>query len=199
MTKRQPVKALNLTTSEIAKSAAIEKARKTASKKALHAEIDPPKVKKTAAPKALPVEKPQDAIAAEHAAMRAALTIDAKAVLGEDASQADIDAYVAKEMDIPAPKAGSYTGPMIALRTAAKHYVKGTNGNPHSNDWLAASLAALDQPTVIRVLIKAMKLEGNPYIGLNNGQQSMNLRNKARGMVKRGELTQDDVLNAIKG
>lgn len=95
-------------------------------------------------------------------------------------------------------KPGSYQGPMLALRAAAKSYVTGKNGNPHCNDWLAELLSGLTREQVVACLIAAMKLPGNPYLQLNPGQQSMNLRNKARGMAKAGTLTQGDLIAAIE-
>ena len=43
-----------------------------------------------------------------------------------------------------------------------------------------------------------MKLHGNPYAHLNPGQQSMNLRNKARAQLKAGLLKLADVEAALK-
>lgn len=204
MIKRQPVKALNLSAQAILNGSAAEKARKVASKKALHEAIDPPKAKLvTKAPK-IAAPKLPEAVALERANALAAQKVDFDAIHGDTDAPITFEQYLEQQGYAPdgAPlevraKAGTYFGPMLALRDAAKHYVKGANGNPHSNDWLAEALSALDQPSVIRVLIAAMKLEGNPYLGLNNGQQSMNLRNKARGMVKKGLLTQNDVTQAI--
>jgi hypothetical protein len=88
-----------------------------------------------------------------------------------------------------------YIGPMLALRERSKAgaYVRMPNGNPSCADWLATALGALNREQVVQVLIIAMKLPGNPYTHLNPGQQSMNLRNKARGLVKNGLLTQAEV------
>lgn len=82
-----------------------------------------------------------------------------------------------------------YTGSMTVLRDASKAYQMGENGNPHCGDGLAAVLATLGAQDVIDVLLVALGLDANPYLHLNVGQQSMNLRNKARGAIKRGALT----------
>lgn len=82
-----------------------------------------------------------------------------------------------------------YFGPMLALREAQARYIKPANGILCNGDELAMLLGDLKREDVVRVLIKAMKLEGNPYLHLNPGQQSMNLRNKARQQIKNGFLT----------
>jgi hypothetical protein len=93
-----------------------------------------------------------------------------------------------------------YTGPMLALRARAKAgaYVKMANGNPSCADALATALGGLTREQVVTVLIAAMGLGHNPYSHLNPGQQSMNLRNKARGQFKAGTLTLAQVEAAIE-
>lgn len=83
-----------------------------------------------------------------------------------------------------------YTGPMLALRERAKRgvYQKAANGQPSCGDEVAQILGALVPIQVIRACIIALNLEGNPYLHLNIGQQSMNLRNKLRGALIRGEF-----------
>jgi hypothetical protein len=90
-----------------------------------------------------------------------------------------------------------YAGPMLALRTAAKSYYVGSNGNPHCGDVLAAALSGLAREQVVEVLIYALGLPGNPYAHLNPGQQSMNLRNKARVAMKAGTLRTADIELAV--
>lgn len=104
------------------------------------------------------------------------------------------DGTVSELVDAPAPKAKSadaYSGPMLALRDAAKHYVTGKNGNPHCADQVAMILDGLTREQVVDVLgrfLLASKVTTsvNPYLHLNPGQQSMNLRNKLRGALKNG-------------
>lgn len=83
-----------------------------------------------------------------------------------------------------------YGGPMLALRDRARRglYQKAPNGQPSCGDEIAAVLGVLKPEYVIRACIAALALPGNPYLHLNIGQQSMNLRNKLRGAMKRGEF-----------
>lgn len=86
-----------------------------------------------------------------------------------------------------------YDGPMIALKTARKHYVKGANGIECNGDPLALICSRFTRDETVAALVKALKLPGNPYSHLNPGQQSMNLRNKARAAIKAGTLTMAEV------
>lgn len=202
---RAAVKTLNKTTEAIKADAKIEADRKKASKKALREALALEKASaepQTQAPVAKVEPTPEEAaakVAADSAALRDALMIDAKAMLGDGASQEALDAYVAEQM---APVAESeskarYTGPMLALRAAAKHYVTAANGNPCNGDQLATAVGSLTREEVVFSLLFAMKLETNPYLHLNPGQQSMNTRNKARGMLKNGTLTIAEVQAAV--
>ncbi len=93
-----------------------------------------------------------------------------------------------------------YSGPMLALRERAKRglYAKQANGQPACGDEIAALLGVLPPALVIRACISAMALPGNPYLHLNIGQQSMNLRNKLRGAMKRGEFGMGVVREAVE-
>lgn len=88
--------------------------------------------------------------------------------------------------------------PMYPLVVARRHYTKAPNGNPCNGDPLAVALGGLTREQVVTVLIAALKLPNNPYHALNPGQQSMNLRNKARHALKAGTLTQAEVVAAIE-
>jgi hypothetical protein len=133
---------------------------------------------------------PEEAAAheAENAAnYRAALRVDAQA-MGCETEEA-IEAYIAEQLGPvdDAPKIGGYQGPMLALRKAARHYVRGI----HCGDPLAALLDGMARADVVSCLGTFLLKEGittaqNPYLHLNEGQQSMNLRNKFRGAVKNG-------------
>lgn len=105
---------------------------------------------------------------------------------------ANLEAEAAEQAEEAAkPKATqTYVGPMLALRDRAKRgcYQKAPNGQPCSGDEVATILGVLTPEQVIRACIVAMALPGNPYLHLNIGQQSMNLRNKLRGALKRGEF-----------
>jgi len=183
---RQPVKALNKSAETIAVQAKAEKHRKAASKKALKAATTP-KVVKPSKPE--PIAKSADAKAAEHAAYVQALRVDAEA-LGVDP-----DTYVAEQL-ADTPKSG-YVGPMLALRTAVKKYVVAPNGQPCCGDDLAEICGAYPREAVVAGLVAALGLGSNPYLHLNPGQQSMNLRNKARTALKNGVVTADQIRTAL--
>lgn len=90
-----------------------------------------------------------------------------------------------------------YAGPMLALRAAAKSYTKPANGNPCCGDRLAEACGAYTREVVVKGLIAALNLPGNPYLHLNAGQQSMNLRNKTRQALKAGTVTLDQIEQAL--
>lgn len=102
-----------------------------------------------------------------------------------------IDATGAPIQQAPTSKS-TYNGPMLALRKAAKHYVKPANGILCNGDSVAMALGAFKPAEVISILMAALKLSVNPYLHLNIGQQSMNLRNRARH-----QLTVNQVKDAI--
>lgn len=141
----------------------------------------------------------------EHAAYIAALKVDAQAMIDSGDWMGTVEEYVAKELDLPEDAANrklkreqTYFGPMLALRTAAKSYVKAKNGILCNGDDLAQAVGHLTREDVCTALIAALKLPGNPYLHLNPGQQSMNLRNKARQALKSGTLTMAEVRAAAK-
>ena len=203
---RQPIKALNKTAETIVKNAQAEKTRKRESKKALRESLKPEQPAKPVKPIA---GKTAEQRQAEQEAYIAALRVDAEATWFAGLSEVEqeevnngerqcpeefVQGYIDKQLDgTPKESTAKYTGPMLALRDAAKHYVTGKNGNPHNNDALAQALDGLSREEVVTTLIKAMKLESNPYLHLNPGQQSMNLRNKARGQIKNGFLTIEEI------
>lgn len=174
---RQPVKALNKSAEVVAANAKAERDRKIASKKALKAATTPKAVKPA---KPEPIAKSAEKKAAEHAAYVQALRIDAEA-LGVDP-----DTYVAEQL-AETPKSG-YFGPMLALRKAVVKYVKAENGQPCCGDDLANLCGRYTREAVVAGLVVALALPGNPYAHLNPGQQSMNLRNKARAAIKNGHI-----------
>lgn len=121
------------------------------------------------------------------------------------AAQAEEAANLAAEAAAQAEEAATtshdgYSGPMLALRERAKRglYAKQANGQPACGDEIAALLGVLPPALVIRACISAMALPGNPYLHLNIGQQSMNLRNKLRGAMKRGEFGMGVVREAVE-
>lgn len=192
-TKRAPVKTVNKTASAVAKNAAAEKARKAASKAALKA-ADPKELAKAAVSLEKQASQPTpEALKAkadaDHAAYLQTLREDA-AALGVDP-----DTYIAEQL---APVKTKYNGPMLALKTARKAYVKAANGIQCNGDDLAIMCGQYPRETVVKGLIQALGLPGNPYLSLNPGQQSMNLRNKARHALKAGLVTSDHVALCLK-
>lgn len=182
---RQPIKALNKSAEVVAANAKADRDRKAASKKALKAATTSEVVKPS---KPEPIVKTAEAKAAEHAAYVAALRIDAEA-LGVDP-----DTYIAEQLVVP--KTG-YTGPMLALRKAVKHYVKAANGQPCCGDDLAQVCGAHTREQTVSALLQVFGFAANPYAHLNPGQQSMNLRNKARAALKNGSVTLDQIRQAF--
>lgn len=93
-----------------------------------------------------------------------------------------------------------YQGPMLALRSRLKQglYQKAENGQPSCGDDLATKLGKLNPSEVIKACLIALDLPNNPYLHLNIGQQSMNLRNKLRGALKKGLFGMGVVDEAIE-
>lgn len=91
----------------------------------------------------------------------------------------------------------TYVGSMTQLadRVKAGAYVKSLTGQLRSSDELAVALDAVPAANVVILGIKALGLDSNPYAALNIGQQSMNLRNRMRGAIKKGTLTLETVKN----
>lgn len=85
----------------------------------------------------------------------------------------------------------TYTGSMLALADRVKQgvYVKSGTGQLRSNDELALALDLVPVDNVIQLAKVVLELPENPYTKLNTGQQSMNLRNRMRGAIKKGTLT----------
>lgn len=197
-TRRQPIKALAHTVEQIAANAKADAERKAVSKArvkaAAKAKLEPETAKpepETAKPETAEqiAAKAAAKAAADHEAYLAALRIDA-AALGVDP-----DAYIAEQLQ---PVKVRYAGPMLALRRAAVGYVKAKNGQPCCGDTLAVLCGQYTREAVVAGLIAALKLDSNPYAHLNPGQQSMNLRNKARAALRDGFLQLADVATCLK-
>jgi hypothetical protein len=138
----------------------------------------------------------RDAVKAANATAKAELAAEklaakeAKATAKAEATaakaQARADAKAAREARL------AELGPqskMSALRDAKKNYVKSATGLLRSNDELAQALDTVTATNVIPMALVLLKLEENPYARLNVGQQSMNLRNRLRGALKKGLVT----------
>jgi len=212
MARRNPIKPLNQTAEQVATAAAAEKTRKAESRRALAAARKAEKAagctpirvgqnrldRAAAYAAAEPAPAPRDH-AAEYAAnaIKAATEDAAATGMTVEAILADMGLDVTGRPVKPADEKTRYAGPMLALVAARKVYVKGANGNPHCNDRVANAFASLTREQVLSVCIRAMKLEGNPYLHLNPGQQSMNLRNKLRGQMKNGFVTEGEILALV--
>ena len=92
-----------------------------------------------------------------------------------------------------------YRGSMLALADRVKQgvYVKGATGQLRSTNELAEILDAVPVDNVIRLAKIVLGLDENPYTQLNSGQQSMNLRNRMRGAIKKNTLTLDTIRECI--
>lgn len=137
----------------------------------LKAKEDATKAEKVAAREAAKAEK--DAAKAEKAAAREAAKAERQARIAELA------------------EGKTYHGSMLALADRVKSgaYVKGANGQLRTTDELAIALDGASPTDVIRIGLDVLQVEDNPYVKLNVGQQSMNLRNRMRGAIKKGTLT----------
>lgn len=109
-------------------------------------------------------------------------------------AQARADARAAKEAAAAeAAQSGVYAGSMLALRDARVRYVKAMNGRLRSTDDIATIFDAVEPKDVVAIALQALQLGANPYTRLNIGQQSMNLRNRLRGALKKGIVTLDSI------
>lgn len=125
-----------------------------------------------------------EAAAEKLAAKEAKATAKAEAAAAK--AQARADAKAAREAKLA--EMGPQ-GKMAALRDAKKNYVKSATGLLRSNDDLAQALDAVTATNVVPMALTLLQLEHNPYARLNVGQQSMNLRNRLRGALKKGLIT----------
>ena len=87
-------------------------------------------------------------------------------------------------------------GPMAILRDAKKRYVKSATGQYRTADELGEVLDAVPADRIVPLVLEVLGLPGNPYLFLNRGQQSMNLRNKLRFAIKKGTVTLEQVAAA---
>jgi hypothetical protein len=192
MTKsRGTPRAPRLDAEQIATESKRQAAAKRASRKALREsnKAETPAPEQVQAPQAeQPTETPAPEANVDHAAVVATQRVDWEALGSEGTFEAylaaqgyNADGSASTHTEEAAEKVVSpATLSMRGLHTAAKHYVRGI----HNGDALATALDGLSRADVIACLIEAMGLPGNPYLALNPGQQSMNLRNKARGFMK---------------
>lgn len=148
---------------------------------------------KKAADKAAAAKAKDDAKAAK-AAEKAEKQAKADADRAEKAA-ARATAKAEREARMAELANGRTPGSMLALAVKVKDgkYVKSATGQLHSGDALASALDGISATDVIRIGLDVLKLEDNPYAALNIGQQSMNLRNRIRGAIKKQVLTIADI------
>ena len=195
MTKtRQPAGMPAKDKTTVSREAAVEKARKAASRAALKAQAAKDKAIAPLGLSAPPVPRETKA-APDHTAENNANQLK---TLKEDADALGVDFEEYAKAEGHDPVTGAllksvaktpYSGPMLALAAARRSYVKAANGVQCNGDKLATLCGAHPREATVAALILAMNLGHNPYLHLNPGQQSMNLRNKARHQVSSGMLS----------
>lgn len=179
--RRATPKAPNLNTETIARQAKADAERKRASKKVLREALARAKPEPVQ-----PVETPEQ--------VQRQRNLDAARAEAEATGMSFEGACASMGIDPETGAVGSgnegYDGPMLALRRRLKAgaYRKAENGQPCCGDAIAVLCGQYSREVVVKALVAALGLGGNPYTHLNPGQQSMNLRNKARAAVKSGQL-----------
>lgn len=211
----------------VVKSARADAARKAKSKQALKAHLESAKTD-SAPPPAEPPAPPESDEArvarktAEGLAFLEAMRVDAAATgatLEEVCSEAGVDARTGLPLNDPdaglivqrpeaedglakgrkgQPNYVPYSGPMLPLKQARKSYLTGANGNQHCGDKVAMAFSALPREKVVRVIMGLLGDTTNKYAALNEGQQSMNYRNRLRNQLKQGFISEQAVLEAAK-
>lgn len=187
----------------VQREAAHEKARKAASKAALRAakaestDDAPASTQADPALEQLALQAAKDRADQDAAAALATAKADAEATgvsLEQMLEEMGIDA---EGRPIGLDEKTRYSGPMLALVSARKSYVKAANGILCNGDRLATICGEHSREETVAALVIALGLGSNPYTHLNPGQQSMNLRNKARNALKNGHLTIEQVQSAF--
>lgn len=169
-----------------------EQIEKTKAELAAKAKADKELIEKTKADLAAKAKADKEAAAKVKADAKAAKDLE---INKEKAAKAEARAKskAEREARIAALAADGkvYTGSMLALADRVKQgvYVPGATGQLRSNDELAIALDGVAPTDVIRIGLDMLKIEDNPYTALNVGQQSMNLRNRMRGAIKKDTLT----------
>lgn len=151
------------------------------------------KAAEKAAAQAAREEATKAKIAAKEEKQRLAAEKKAAAEAAKAEKAAAREAAKAAKAEALAAAGEGYHGSMLALRDAKARYVKASNGRLRSTDDIATVFDCVEPTDVVAIAMTALKLESNPYQHLNIGQQSMNLRNRLRGAVKKGVLTVADI------
>jgi len=198
---RQPVRAIRASASEVANAAKADRARKAASKAAAKAAVAAQNAATFGAPtpKTEPTPKP-DHTAQDRANALETARVDAEALgvaFEQQCAEMGIDPKTGAPVVVEhglSPGAIS----MLPLRAAALHYVRGVHCADDIGMAFDVCTAAQTIAIVGKILVEHGVLEvRNPYLHLNPGQQSMNLRNKLRGAIKNGFVKIGEVQDAI--
>jgi hypothetical protein len=155
--------------------------------------------KATAEEKAL---KREQAAAAKAEKQQAAGLAKAAKLAEKGMKQAERDAKAAAkaaELDALKESGRKYVGPMIALaaKVAEGKYTKSTMGQLNCGDELARLLDCVPGHNIVELGRIVLELEVNPYINLNPGQQSMSMRNRLRGALKKNVITVEQLQKVI--
>lgn len=142
---------------------------------------------KLAAEQAKATKKAESGEAAKAKLAEALKVKEAKAAAKEANIAAKAAEAAAKKAERAArvPKVRDPASPMGALADASTRYTKGENGQLNNGDELAQALGKVPAAQVVGVVLQTLGLAENPYPHLNYGQQSMNLRNKLRGAIRK--------------
>jgi hypothetical protein len=158
----------------------------TKTKQELDAEKAKAKIAAKAEKQAAADKKKADALAEREAKIKARDEAAAK-------RKAEREAAIAAHAAANPPGEGrerTYLGPMLALSDRVKSgaYVKGLNGQLRSTDEVAMLFDPVPAAKTVPLLLAIFQTVVNEYAakGLNYGQQSMNLRNKLRGALRKG-------------
>lgn len=122
-----------------------------------------------------------------------ALLAAAKKAAAEQAKAERAQARAAAKAERAAAAGDTKLMGALRDRTASGHYVKGANGQLRTNDDIALAFEHVPAKFTVAALLAASGLTENPYTHLNYGQQSMNLRNRLRGQLRKGTVTLDQI------
>lgn len=154
-----------------------------------------------AAAKAKADKEEANKLKAEAKAKKAA---DAQAAKDAKAAETAEQKAAAKKLRDEQKAAGVVAEPGEGMSGALREkvalglYVKGKNGQLRTNDSIALALESVAVTDMVPLLLETLGLAENPYPHLNQGQQSMNLRNRLRGAIrKEAKIENTDVVISL--
>lgn len=188
-------------------AAALKKAEKDAAAAIKKAAAEKAAAEKAAADAQKKAEKEAAAALKKAAAEKAAADARAAAALKQAERAAAVAAKKAAAEKAKAERAveqakrradreaAGESGAMASLMERARSgaYVKSATGQLRSTDDLAEALDAVPAENVIKMGMELFA-EANKYSGLNQGQQSMNYRNRMRGAIRKGTFGLEAVI-----